>query len=349
MEQTNEAVQRSAVISGERVEGMTIVSGIQPSGAGLHLGNYYGAMEQHISCQNDNRCMYFIANYHALTTSRDPQQLRHASLDVALDYLALGLDPGKVALYRQSDVPEVTELAWILGCHAGMGELERAVSFKDKVSRGLTSNVGLFAYPVLMAADILIMRADVVPVGQDQLQHIEFTRDWAQRFNRAVGRDIFTIPRAKLNNARIVPGLDGQKMSKSYGNTIPLFAEPQVARKLLMSVTTDSAALDAPKDPSRCHAFALLRLMASPDETADWERRYRAGGMGYGQVKQRLVELYEERFGASRALRREFAANPERVEAILHDGARHAREIAGALLVEVRDAVGLSRSPRCSA
>jgi tryptophanyl-tRNA synthetase len=326
------------------IAGRRIVSGLQPSGA-LHLGNYYGAMQQHIEVQSDNDGYFFIANYHAMTTVKDRAELAQSSLDVALDYLALGLDPNRVALYRQSDVPEVTELAWVLSCVASMGDLERAVSYKDKIARGIVPSVGLFTYPVLMASDILIVRADVVPVGEDQIQHIEMTRRFAARFNRTYGRQTFAIPQGRLNEAKVVPGTDGQKMSKSYGNTIPLFAEPQAVRNVMFSIKTDSAPAAAPKNPDTDLAFALLRLMAVPDEAAEWRTRYTAGGLRYSDVKARLVELYEERFGAARERRRELAANPQRVEEILAEGARKVRKVARAVMEDVRDAVGIPVTP----
>jgi len=319
---------------------MRVLSGIQPSGA-LHLGNYYGAMKQHIELQHTHECFFFIANYHTLNSVQDAPRLRQLTRDVALDYLAMGLDPDKIALFRQSDIPEVTELAWILATVTGKGLLERAVSYKDKVERGLPASTGLFIYPVLMAADILIYRSTLVPVGKDQLQHIEMTQDMAGYFNNTYGREVLVRPEAKLNEAAIVPGLDGQKMSKSYGNAIDIFSEPKAAEKRIKSIRTDSTPVDQPKDPGACNAFAILRLMATPEETADWERRYRAGGMGYGDVKKRIVELYEAFFGVRRERRAQLAARPDEVEDILRAGAKKARAVAEQVMYDVREACGI--------
>ncbi|HMQ14375.1 MAG TPA: tryptophan--tRNA ligase [Phycisphaerae bacterium] len=319
---------------------MRVLSGIQPSGA-LHLGNYYGAMKQHIELQHGHECFFFIANYHTLTTVQDAARLRQLTSDVALDYLAMGLDPAKAALFRQSDIPEVTELAWILATVTGKGLLDRAVSYKDKVERGIAASMGLYFYPVLMAADILIYRSNLVPVGKDQVQHIEMTQDMAGYFNNTFGREALVRPEPKLNEAAIVPGLDGQKMSKSYGNTIEIFLDPKTAEKKIKSIKTDSTPVEAPKDPGACNAFALLRLMATPEETVEWERRYRAGGMGYGEVKKRLVELYEAFFGPRRERRAQLASRPDEVEDILRDGARRARAVAGQVMHDVREACGI--------
>src|SRR3954454_18456899 len=241
-----------------------ILSGVQPSGK-LHLGNYFGAVKQHIALQDEAETFYFIADYHALTTIQDPKILSENTRDVALDYLALGLDPDKATFFRQSDVPEVNELAFILATVTNMGLLERAVSYKDKVDRGIEASVGLFYYPVLMAADILIYRSHVVPVGRDQVQHIEMTQDMAGRFNRAYD-EIFPIPNFRLDRESKVPGTDGQKMSKSYNNTIEIFAEGNALKKTVMGVVTDSTPLEAPKDPDRCNVFALYSLFASDEE-----------------------------------------------------------------------------------
>lgn len=319
---------------------MRILSGVQPSGK-LHLGNYFGAMKQHIELQHGHECFFFIANYHTLTTVQDAARLRQLTSDVALDYLAMGLDPAKAALFRQSDIPEVTELAWILATVTGKGLLDRAVSYKDKVERGIAASMGLYFYPVLMAADILIYRSNLVPVGKDQVQHIEMTQDMAGYFNNTFGREVLVRPEPKLNEAAVVPGLDGQKMSKSYGNSIEIFLDARTAEKKIKSIKTDSTPVDAPKDPGACNAFALLRLMATPEETAEWERRYRAGGMGYGEVKKRLVELYEAFFGQRRERRAQLAARPDEVEDILRDGARRARLVAEQVMHDVREACGI--------
>jgi tryptophanyl-tRNA synthetase len=318
---------------------MRVLSGIQSSGT-LHLGNYYGAMKQHIELQQQHDCFYFIANYHSLTTVQDAPRLRELTRDVALDYLALGLDPTKVTLFRQSDIPEVCELTWILATVTGKGLLERAHSFKDKTAKGLTVNMGLFCYPLLMAADILIYRSNLVPVGKDQVQHIEMTQDMAGYFNQTY-REVLVRPEPRLNEAAVVPGIDGQKMSKSYGNAIELFGEPKAMRKKIMSMKTDSTPVEAPKNPETCNVFALLRLMAPPAEVAEWEQRYRQGGMGYGEAKKRLAELYEEIFGAKREARASWAARPDDVEDILRSGAQRARAVAQSVMADVRDACGL--------
>ncbi|MCK4343351.1 MAG: tryptophan--tRNA ligase [Phycisphaerae bacterium] len=318
---------------------MRVLSGIQPSGA-LHLGNYFGAMKQHIELQEENECFYFIANYHSLTTIQDPERLRELTRDVAFDYLTMGLDPEKVIFFRHSDVPEVTELAWILSTVTGKGLLERAHSFKDKTAKGLGVNMGLFCYPLLMAADILIYRSDVVPVGKDQVQHIEMTQDMAGYFNQTY-REVFVRPEPRLNEAFVVPGVDGQKMSKSYGNAIDLFGDPKATKKRIMSIKTDSTPVEDPKDPAQCNVFALLKLIAEPEEAREWERRYRVGGLGYGQAKKRLAELYEEKFGSKRELRAQWAARPDDVEDILRSGGRRARAVAQEVMAEARAACGL--------
>jgi tryptophanyl-tRNA synthetase len=320
-------------------DSMRVLSGIQASGA-LHLGNYFGAMKQHIELQHEHECFFFIANYHALTTIQDAPRLRDLTVQTAIDYLTMGLDPQKVAFFRQSDVPEVTELAWILSTVTGMGLLERGTSYRDKVERQLPASAGLFFYPVLMAADILIFRSDVVPVGQDQKQHIEFARDMAGYFNNTY-RPVFVLPEPRFNDAAVVPGIDGQKMSKSYGNTIELFGEPKLMRKRIMGIKTDSTPVAAPKNPETDSVFALLKLFATADETAEWERRYRAGGMGYGQAKTRLAELYEAKFGPLREARAGWAARPAEVEDILRDGGQRARRVAQAVMAEVREACGV--------
>jgi len=319
---------------------MRILSGVQPSGK-LHLGNYFGAMKQHIEAQEGHECYIFIANYHALTTIQDPDRLRACTLDVALDYLALGLDPKKACFFRHSDVPEVTELAWILSTVTGKGLMERAVAYKDKVAKGLPASMGLFSYPILQAADILIYRSDAVPVGQDQAQHVEMTADIAGYFNNTYKCNVFVIPRVKLNEAAVVPGLDGEKMSKSYGNTIDIFDDPKQARKRIMSIKTDSTPVEAPKHPSRCNVFALLRLFAGATETAEWAQRYRQSGMGYGEAKNRVAELFEERFSAARERRRQLVNDPGYVEDVLADGGRRARAVAQAVMEDVRKACGI--------
>jgi len=322
---------------------MRILSGIQPSGR-LHLGNYFGAIKQHIELQDEHECFYFIANYHALTTVRDRGLLEQYTLDVALDYLALGLDPQKAVFFRQSDVPEVCELTWILMTVTGMGLMERAHAYKDKVSKGIQPSMGLFCYPMLMAADILIYRSELVPVGKDQLQHIEMTQDIAGYFHSAFNCQVFVRPEPRLSEAPVVPGIDGQKMSKSYNNTIEMFAAPEVVRKRIMSIKTDSTPVNEPKDPEKCAVFALLRLLASPEETQEWAERYRKGPLAYVEVKRRLFELFEERFAEPRRRRAELAADPSYVEDVLRDGGRKARAVAQQTMEDVRKACGIVTS-----
>lgn len=332
-----------------------ILSGVQPSGK-LHLGNYFGAIKQHIALQDEAECFYFIADYHALTTLEEAtrrrvgrekikpvdraETLRENTRDVALDYLALGLDPDKAVFFRQSDVPEVIELAWIFSTVTNMGLLERAVSYKEKVEKGIDASVGLFFYPVLMAADILIYRSHLVPVGKDQVQHIEMTQDIAGKFNRTYG-NIFPIPKDRLDKEAKVPGIDGQKMSKSYNNTIDLFAEGKPLQKTVMSIVTDSTPVEAPKDPERCNVFALYSLFATEQEKQALAARYRSGGIGYGEVKKMLLEKINLYFGPFRERRKQLAANPSEVEAILKRGAQLARAEARKTMALVRQAVGM--------
>ena len=319
---------------------MRILSGIQPSGK-LHLGNYLGAMRQHLELQESGDAFYFIADLHALTTVKDPQALRENVRDVALDYLALGLDPKKAAFYRQSDIHEVPELTWLLTTVTPMGLLERCTSYKDKIAKGLAADHGLFAYPVLMAADILIVDADLVPVGKDQKQHVEVARDIAGSFNHLYG-EVLTLPQERiLPEGGVVPGIDGQKMSKSYGNDIGIFLEGKALRERVMAIVTDSAPVEAPKDPDQNNVFNLLKFFASPAETGQWRERFLAGGVKYSEIKKRLIELLDEKFGAARERRKELAKNPEEVEAILQEGARKARAIASATLARCRKACGI--------
>ena len=319
---------------------MRVLSGIQSSGR-LHLGNFLGAMQQHIEAQQVHECFFFIANYHSLTTVQDPALMRALTLDVALDYLALGLDPEKANLFRQTDVPEVAELTWILSTVTGKGLLERATSYKDKIAKGLSPSMGLFTYPVLMAADILIYRSDLVPVGKDQLQHVEMAQDMAGHFHQTFGCEVFKRPEPKLNEALIVPGIDGQKMSKSYGNTIDLFDTAKKTRKRIMSIQTDSTPLEEPKDPDQCNVFAIYKLMATPDETAEWAGRYRAGGMGYGDIKKALADVVERAPGPARERRASLESDLDTVEDIMMASARRAREVASEVMADVRDACGL--------
>ncbi|HUN80443.1 MAG TPA: tryptophan--tRNA ligase [Phycisphaerae bacterium] len=319
---------------------MRVLSGVQPSGR-LHLGNYFGAMKQHIEAQERDECFIFIANYHALTTIQDADLLRQLTRDVALDYLALGLDPVKACLFRQSDVPEVTELAWILSTVTGKGLLDRATSYKDKVAKGLPASMGLFSYPILQAADILIYHSDVVPVGKDQVQHIEMTADMAGYFNNTYKREVFKMPQARLNEAAVVPGIDGEKMSKSYGNTLDLFDEPKAVRKRIMSIKTDSTPVEEPKNPQTCSVFAILRLFATKEETAEWEKRYRAGGMGYGDAKKRVAELFEEKFGPARERRAKLETDSAYVDDVLAASGKKARAVAQGVMSQVREACGI--------
>jgi tryptophanyl-tRNA synthetase len=321
---------------------LRILSGIQPSGK-LHIGNFFGAMRQHLQFQVEHECFYFIADYHALTSNPAPDEVAGRSLDVAMDYVALGLDTNKTVFWRQSDVPEVTELTWLLSCVTPMGLLQRCTSYKDKVAQGLSPNHGLFAYPVLQAADILLYNSDLVPVGADQKQHIEVTRDIALRFNNTYG-EVFTIPQEHIiESVAVVPGIDGRKMSKSYGNTIGIFEPEADIRKKIMRIVTDSTPVEAPKDPDKCNVFALLKLVAPSEELSEWEGRYRGGGMGYGEAKKRLVELMIEYFKPYRQRRAELESRLDDVKKLLADGAERARAVAGPTLQKARQAVGLRR------
>ena len=321
---------------------MRVLSGIQPSGK-LHIGNYFGAMRQHLALQAEHECYYFIADYHALTSNPLPDNVAAHTLDVVMDYVALGLDISKTVFWRQSDVPEVTELTWLLSCVTPMGLLQRCTSFKDKVAQGLSPNHGLFAYPGLQAADILIYNSDLVPVGADQKQHIEVTRDIAIRFNNTYG-EIFTLPKDHIvESVAVVPGVDGRKMSKSYGNTIEIFEPEASVKKKIMKIVTDSTPVEEPKDPDKCNVFALLKLVASADELKQWEDRYRGGGLGYGQAKKRLAELMIDYFKPFRQKRVELENNIDYVKKILADGAGRARAVAAGTLEKARWAVGLRR------
>lgn len=335
---------------------MRILSGIQPSSK-IHIGNYFGAIQQFVDLQNQGEALYFIADLHALTSVRDGARLDQLSFDVALDFLASGLDPARCTLFRQSDIPEVLELLWYLTILTPMPLLENAVSYKDKIANGFSPEVGLFTYPVLMAADILLYGSEIVPVGKDQIQHIEITRDLATKFNLAFvpkydpaspsgdkkgrGKGILKLPTARvLESTAVVTGIDGRKMSKSYGNTIDVFAEDSVIKKQIMSIVTDSTPVEAPKDPTATPILSLLRLFAEEVEIQEHERTFREGGLGYGHYKVRLLELFHSRFDAARARRRDLAQNRDHVEQILKDGAERARNIAAPLLDEIRRAVG---------
>ena len=300
-------------------------------------------MRQHLQFQAEHNCFYFIADYHALTSNPAPDEVTGHILDVAMDYIALGLDIEKTVFWRQSDVPEVTELTWLLSCVTPMGLLQRCTSYKDKVAQGLSPNHGLFAYPVLQAADILLYNSELVPVGADQKQHIEVTRDIAIRFNNAYG-EIFTVPNEHIiESVAVVPGIDGRKMSKSYGNTVEIFEPEASVRKKIMKVVTDSTPLEEPKYPDKCNVFALLKLVASSEELADWENKYRNGGMGYGQAKKRLAELMIDYFKPYRQKRAELENNIDYVKEVLAGGAERAKAVARQTLEKARRAVGLER------
>ena len=319
---------------------MRILSGIQPSGV-LHIGNYFGMMRPAIELQKAGETFYFIADYHALTSVRDAKTLRENSRLVALDFLACGLDPDKGALFRQSDVPQVTELAWILSTVAPMGLLERAHSYKDKLARGLPATVGLFSYPVLMAADILIYDSDAVPVGKDQKQHIEITRDLAGKINETFGQ-VFKLPEPRINpQTQVVPGLDGQKMSKSYGNNIDIFGDEKETRKRVMSIVTDSTPVEAPKDPERSTIVQLYSLFASKDELVNMRDRFKKGGTGYGDFKKELFEKLWEYFSPMRKRREEILRDKSYIDNVLARGAKRANEVADQVMARVRKAVGL--------
>jgi tryptophanyl-tRNA synthetase len=319
---------------------MRVLSGIQPTGR-FHWGNYFGAIRQYIALQNEEQAVYFIANLHALTTVRNPQELRQLTLDAAIDLLALGLNPEKAVLYVQSDVPEVSELCWLLMTGAPMGLLERCHAYKDKKAKGLTADAGLFTYPVLMAADILAYDSDTVPVGQDQDQHLEVCRDLAQSWNHHFGQT-FVLPKALIIEATAkVPGIDGEKMSKSYNNTLDIFEDPKAQRKKIMRITTDSRPMEQPKEPQSDHLFQLYSLVANDAERDEMAALYRRGGFGYGEVKKALADAAERFFGDARARREEFAGQPKRVAEILADGASRARKKAAEVLLRAQRACGV--------
>lgn len=320
---------------------MRTLTGIQPSGI-LHLGNYLGAMQPAIAAQGGNECFYFIADYHSMTSLTDAQLRRDYTLGVALDWLACGLDPAKSVFWRQSDVPEVCELAWMLGTLAPMGLLERAHSFKDKIAQGIAPNVGLFVYPVLMAADILLFDTQRVPVGRDQKQHLEMTRDLAIKFNQTYG-ETFVVPEPVIREeSAVVPGLDGRKMSKSYGNTLELFGEEKAVRKKIMGIPMDSRTPAEPKpDADKNLAIQLLKVVAAPELAAATEAHLREGGLGYGDLKKILFEQVWAHFAPARVRRAELVANLDHVEAILRDGALRARAVAEPVLHRARTACGL--------
>jgi len=321
---------------------MRILSGIQPSGK-LHIGNYFGAIRQYLRLQAEgHECYYFIANYHALTSVQDKALLEEMTLDVARGYLALGIDPDRSVFFLQSDVPQVTELCWILNCVCPVSLMEKGTSYKDKVARGLAPSMGLFDYPVLQAADIVVYDTNLVPVGADQRQHIEMTRDIAVKLNSTFGADVLVVPEAYIvPEVAVVPGLDGQKMSKSYNNTIEIFETPKATQKRCAVIVTDSTPLEAPKRPEQCNVFALLKLFAGSEEAEEIAARYRAGGYGYGQAKARLAELINERFAAARDRYQQLLKDDAYVRGVLREGARKARETAEATMQRVRAATGI--------
>lgn len=320
---------------------MRILTGIQPSGQ-IHLGNYFGAIRNILDMQEKGHDVFlFLADYHALTTVRDPDALRRGTHEAALDFLACGVDPEKTVFWRQSDVPEVQELAWLLSVITPMGLLERCHSYKDKLAHGKEATHGLFAYPVLMAADILLYNSDLVPVGKDQKQHLEVTRDLAIKFNNSYG-EIFKLPDPYIpETVAVVPGTDGQKMSKSYGNVIPLFGTPKSIKKAIMGIVTDSTPLEEPKDPESCIVYKIYKLLASEEKTKEMETGLKAGGYGYGDAKKALLAAYHEKFDCCIEKRAALAANPSLVEDILREGAKKARVAARETLSKAREAVGL--------
>jgi tryptophanyl-tRNA synthetase len=317
-----------------------ILSGIQPSGT-LHIANYFAMMKPMIEYQDEHELFCFIVNYHAMTSMTDGEELKNNTIDAALDFLALGLDPEKCYFWVQSDIPEVAELTWILSCHTSLGLLERSHSYKDKVAKGLVPNAGLYTYPILMAADILLYRAEIIPVGKDQKQHIEITRDIAERFNSTFG-EILVLPEPSISEEiAVIPGIDGQKMSKSYGNTIDIFEDEKALKKKVMRIVTDSTPVEDPKDPETCSVFALYKLFADSQMTEKMRERYQAGGMGYGEVKKELLQLILDYFKPYKEKREELKKDMGEVHKILKKGADKTREIALETLDEIKSAVGL--------
>lgn len=325
---------------------MRILSGLQPTGR-LHLGNYFGMMQPALQLQNEGDAYYFIADYHSLTVIRDPKELRDNVYNLAVDFLACGLDPEKCVFFRQSDIPEHTELAWILSCSTPVPMLENAHSYKDKTARGITPNTGLFTYPVLMAADILIYDSDIVPVGKDQKQHLEITRDIATKINLTYGENTLKLPEPRIQEATaVVPGLDGQKMSKSYNNTISLFEEEKALRKKIMRIVTDATPVEEPKPTDNSYILQLYKLVASADEYAEMIADFQRGGTGYGEYKKRLFEKLWNHFAEARERREKILADPNYVEDVLREGAKKARAVAQTTIQRVREAVGLGAKSR---
>lgn len=322
----------------------TILSGITPSGK-LHLGNYFGAIRQHIRMQEKGDAFYFIANYHSLTSINDGKEIYDNTIDIALDYLALGLDPEKCTFFVQSDVPQHAELSWILSTFCPVSLMKKSLAYKDKVAKGLKPNIGLFTYPILQAADILMYNADIVPVGQDQKQNIEICRDLAGRFNHNYGDEYLKLPEEHIvESVAVVPGIDGQKMSKSYGNTIGIFDEGKTLKKKVMSIETDSTPLDEPKDPESCNVFALIKLFASEEKKNEIAKKYRDGGYGYGHAKKELLTLIEEYFSEARAKRNELSQDLETVRDVLQEGGKKARKRAEKVMEPVREVTGLLKT-----
>jgi tryptophanyl-tRNA synthetase len=322
------------------VKNKRVLSGIQPSGE-LHIGNYFGAIRQHIAFQEENECFYFVANLHAMTSIQDKKKLEQATRQVAIDYLALGLDPQKATLFIQSDIPEVTELTWILSTITPMGLLERAHSYKDKITKGISANHGLFAYPVLMAADILIYDSEIVPVGKDQKQHLEMTRDMALRLNSVYGDTLMVPEEYIMPEVAVVPGLDGQKMSKSYGNTIEIFLDYKTLKRKVMSIVTDSTSLEAPKDPDKNNVYALYKLFATLKEQREMREKFLAGGYGYGSAKKELLEKIHNFFLPAQERRQQLMQEKGYVEEVLKAGAEKARQKALEVMNRVRANCGL--------
>ena len=322
---------------------MRYLTGLQPSGQ-LHIGNYFGAIRPAVELQKKGEAFYFIANYHAMTTMESAEKLKENTYGLAVDFLACGLDPEKSVFFAQSAVPEVHELAWILSTVCPMGLLERCHSYKEKTAKGIAANHALFAYPALMAADILLYNADAVPVGKDQKQHLEVTRDLAGKINDTFGADIFKLPEPIISEVTsVVPGLDGQKMSKSYGNTLPMFGEEKPLRKLInKKVVTDATPLEDPKPTEGSIILQLYKLFASPEQYQSMVDAHVAGGVGYGQFKKDLFEAYWEHFRTARERREWLLANPDYVHGVLNNGAERAREEAAATLTKLRKAVGLA-------
>ena len=320
---------------------MRILSGIQPSGT-IHIGNYFGMVKKMIESQNDGKLFAFIASYHALTSVKDKEFLEKNTFEAAVNFLALGMDPEKSTFWVQHDVKEVLELYWLLSNHTSMGLLERAHSYKDKTSRGIQANHGLFSYPVLMAADILLFDSNVVPVGKDQIQHVEMTRDIAISFNHAYKKEIFVLPTAKVDeDVATVPGTDGAKMSKSYNNTIDMFGSAKTIKKQVMGIVTDSKELDEPKEWENCNIYAISKLFMNEDELANLRARYATPGEGYGHFKMTLLEKINEHFAPYVEKREYFFNNPQKVKEILAFGASKARKIASEKMEIIRDCVGL--------